>query len=446
MDLDRHVAARLEAAVPAGAAVCVGLSGGLDSVALLDVLARIATGRGHALSAVHVHHGLSPNADAWARFCAQLCEARRIALSIERVRVARDAPEGLEGAARAARYAIYAAREEPFVALAHHLDDQAETVLLQLLRGTGLRGLAAMPEVRALAGSRVRLFRPLLGVPRGVLHAYARAHGLHWVEDESNASLGHDRNFLRHEVAPRLDDRFGGWREAARRCASHAAGASALLDELARLDGVPAACGEGLALDASLAPARRANAVRAFLALEGLAMPSESRLAEIAHQLYDARSDARVRIFHDGAALVRHRGIARAVRGLAAPHASPWRVEWRGEERIELGAGRGEVRFDRALGAGISAQLGLAGDWHFAPRQGGERLRLASGGPSRTLKNLLREAAIPEWQREHLPILFRGPRVAWVPGIGVASEFSCAPGARGLVPAWSADAIFPLPD
>ncbi len=395
MELDRHVAARLEAAVPAGAAICVGLSGGLDSVVLLDVLARIAPARGHALAAVHVHHGLSRNADAWARFCGEVCEAHGVALATERVEVARNASEGMEAAARAARYAVYAARAEPFVALAHHLDDQAETLLLQLLRGTGLKGLAGMPEVRALPGSRVSLFRPLLGVPRAALREHARAGGLRWVEDESNASLGPDRNFLRHEIAPRLDARFAGWREAAARCASHAAAASRLVDELARLDGVPAAPGEGLALDAGLAPARRANAVRAFLALEGLAMPSQARLAEMARQLYEARGDARVRVFHDGAALVRHRGRARVARGLANGEATAWRVRWRGEARIDLGAGRGEVRFAPTRGAGIAAALGRSGEWHFAARFGGERLRLAAGGPARTLKNLLREAAIP---------------------------------------------------
>ncbi|HUJ01863.1 MAG TPA: tRNA lysidine(34) synthetase TilS [Usitatibacter sp.] len=443
MDLDRHIAARLAAAVPAGVPICVGLSGGLDSVVLLDGLGLVAPARGHALTAVHVHHGLSPNADAWARFCAELCDARGIPLSIERVHVARDAGEGMEAAARARRHAVYAARAEPFVALAHHLDDQAETVLLQVLRGTGLKGLAAMPELRELPGSHVRLFRPLLGVARSALREHAGARALRWIEDESNASLAPDRNYLRHEIAPRLDARFAGWREATARCAGHAAAGSRLADELARLDGVPSAPGAGLALDVRLCAERRANAVRAFLALEGLAMPSRARLAEMTRQLYEARGDARVRVLHDGAMLVRHRGVARVAPRVADAESPGWRVAWHGEDRIDLGAGRGEVRFAPALGAGIAADLGRAGEWHFAPRLGGERLRLSPAGPSRTLKNLLREAAIPEWQRERLPILFRGGRVAWVPGIGVAAEFSCSAGRAGLVPAWSPGAIFP---
>jgi tRNA(Ile)-lysidine synthase len=438
MNLERHVASRLEALVAPRAAICVGLSGGLDSMVLLDALARVAPARGHALCAVHVHHGLSPNADAWARFCMRACAARGIAIAVERVRVERGAREGLEAAARAARYAVYAARPEPIVALAHHREDQAETLLLQVLRGTGLKGLAAMPELRPLAGSRVSLFRPLLELPRAVLHAAAQERGLQWIEDESNASLAPDRNFIRHEIAPRLDARFEGWREAAARCAAHAGAAAGLLDELARLDGVPRSAGEGLALDAALPGARRANALRAFLALEGLAMPSEARLAQMARQLYEARADARVRIAHDGAMLVRHRGVARIARGLAVDAAGePWSVPWRGEEELDLGNGRGRVRFAPVVGGGLPAALCASGEWHFAPRRGGERLRLAEGSRSRTLKNLLREASIPEWERLRLPLLFRGERVAWVPGIGVAADFACAPGAPGLVPAWS---------
>jgi tRNA(Ile)-lysidine synthase len=411
----------------------VGLSGGLDSVVLLDLLARIAPARGHRVSAVHVHHGLSPNADAWAAFCAQACAGRDVPLHVERVEVDRAAAEGLEAAARAARYAVYTARPEPVVALAHHLDDQAETLLLQLLRGTGVKGGAGMPEMRQLPGSRVRIFRPLLPFSRGALRDHALARGLRWIEDESNASLGHDRNFLRHEIAPRLDERFAGWREALARFARHAASAADLLRELARIDGVGARAGEGLRLDPGLDDARRANALRALLALEGLPMPSEARLAEMARQLYEARGDARVRVRHAGAVLVRHRGIVQVAAALSDD--AGWRLEWHGEPDVDLGAGRGRVRFERATGAGLAEAIGPG--WHFARRRGGERLRLDAGRPSRTLKNLLREAAVPEWQRDRLPLLFHGERLAWAPGIGVAAEFACAPGMPGLVPAWS---------
>src|ERR1700681_2443010 len=192
MASSRNWPSSLAAQLPPGAAVCIGLSGGVDSVVLLDLLAR--EGARH-LSAVHVHHGLSPNADAWADFCARLCAKRGVPLEVVKVHVDRNSMLGVEAAARAARYAVYAKRPEPFVALAHHLDDQAETVLMQLLRGTGLKGIAAMPELRSLRGTGVQIFRPLLGHSRAALHAYAQERGLRWIEDESNAATRHDRNF-----------------------------------------------------------------------------------------------------------------------------------------------------------------------------------------------------------------------------------------------------------
>src|SRR5260221_6479964 len=185
MASSRNWPSSLAADLPPGAAVCIGLSGGVDSVVLLDLLAR--EGARH-LSAVHVHHGLSPNADAWADFCARLCARRGVPLEIVKVQVDRNSMLGVEAAARAARYAVYAKRPEPLVALAHHLDDQAETVLLQLLRGTGLKGVAAMPEMRALAGSAVSIYRPFLAFPRAALLEHAKAAGLAWIEDESNLS------------------------------------------------------------------------------------------------------------------------------------------------------------------------------------------------------------------------------------------------------------------
>jgi len=415
--------------------ICVGLSGGVDSVVLLDTLLE---GGAVPITAVHVHHGLSPNADAWADFCRDFCKARDVPLTIERVSVDRAAPEGLEAAARSQRYAVYAARPEPCVALAHHLDDQAETVLLQLLRGTGLKGVAAMPELRELPGSHVRIYRPLLAMSRREIVARAKERGLSWIDDESNASTKHDRNYLRHEVAPLLDARFPGWRDAISRYARHAGAANELLDELARKDG---ALDAGVVIDAGISPARRANALRAFLAMNGLPMPSEARLEEMARQLYGARGDARVRIEHAGVALVRQRDTVRID---AALPQGPWGVEWHGEEDIELGPGRGSVHFERVTGSGLAAELAHGAPWRFMPRAGGEKIRLDARRPTRTLKNLLQEHDVPEWQRDRLPLLFRGDRLAWIPGVGIASEFACETGKQGLLPCWRVAGSAPL--
>ena len=439
MNIAAEISERVARVIPPGSAICVGLSGGLDSTVLLEVLAEHAVPAGYKVSALHVNHGLSPNADQWTRFCERLCANQGVPLAIEHVRVSSSSPEGLEAAARSARYAAFAARPEPFLALAHHLDDQAETVLMQLLRGTGLKGISAMPELRPLMGSRLHVFRPLLEYSRAQLRQYAEERGLKWVEDESNANTRFDRNFLRHEIGPRYDERYPGWREALVRFARHAASANELLDQLATLDGVPAKPGEPLPLSPALAPERRANALRAFLARNAVAMPSEARLAEMSRQLFEAREDARVRIDHGGIAIVRHLGGARIERELApamVPAQSPWRVDWHREREVDLGGDRGIVHFDSTRGEGIAADPARSGRWYFAPRSGGETLRLGDNRPTRTLKNLLQEREIPMWQREKLPLLFHEDRLVWVPGVGIAAEYACKEGQEGFQPSW----------
>ncbi len=431
--------------VPPGKGICVGFSGGVDSTVLLAILSEPESPP-WPISALHVHHGLSPNADEWVRFCERFCANQGVPLAVEHVRVDTHSPLGMEGAARVARYAVYAARPEPFIALAHQLDDQAETVLIQLLRGTGIKGISAMPEVRELRGTGKQVMRPLLGHSRAELVAYAEEKGLRWVEDESNLTRGPDRNFLRHDVAPLIDQRYPGWRDAIARFARHAGAASALLDHLATLDGAPERAGEPLPIHSALDEDRRANVLRVFLARNALAMPSEAQLEEMARQLYEAREDARVRIDYKGVSLLRHRDTVLIDRHLepAMPGAaSKWRVEWNRENVVELGGNRGSVHFASAVGEGI-APRGGPGEWYFAARSGGETIRLGRDRPTRTLKNLLQERAIPAWQREDFPLLFHQDRLVWVPGIGIDAEYACAEGENGFKPTWRVAGKDPL--
>lgn len=426
---------RLAAHVARGQTVCAAFSGGLDSTVLLDLLARLREEIGYTLTALHVHHGLSRNADRWAEACGKFARSRGVALAIERVTVARDHPAGLEAAARLARHAAFARAGADVLALAHHRDDQAETVLLQALRGTGIKGLSAMAQSRD--GDGATWLRPLLDEPREALLGYARVAGLDWVEDESNELTAYDRNFLRHEVLPVVERRFPQYRESLARLARHAAGASELLESLARDDASRIAQGEGLSAAGleGLAPARRANVLRHFLAAQGFPMPGEARLAEMARQLVSGRDDARILLLHGGRALVRHRGAILVQEAPGKPAA--WEVAWRGERVLPLGAGLGEVRFAESTGEGIDLARVGSGRWHFGPRRGGERIRLHDQGPSRTLKNLLQEHAIPVWRRPRLPLLFDGDCLVWVPGIGIAADYR-ARGA-GLLPHWFGD-------
>lgn len=222
--------------VPPHARLVLGLSGGLDSVVLLHALLALRDQHPFTLQAVHVHHGLSPHADDWADFCAQLCMSHAVELSSHRVTIACNDAAGIEAAARRERQRIFAVLDADFLLTAHQQDDQSETVLLQLLRGAGPKGLAAMPELQRRPGWRAVQLRPLLGVTRARILDYAQTHGLAWVDDESNQDLRYRRNALRQQVMPLLAAHFPGSGATLARAAALQADAADVLDDMARLD------------------------------------------------------------------------------------------------------------------------------------------------------------------------------------------------------------------
>jgi tRNA(Ile)-lysidine synthase len=259
--------------------IAVGYSGGLDSSVLLDALARLREAAPWRLRAVHVNHGLSPHARAWQEYCAAACAALDVPLSIHAVEVARRARLSREEEARRARYRVLRAAPVDLIALAHHADDQAETLLLQLLRGAGPRGLAGMPRL-AVGEQRPWLWRPLLGLPRSALERYARARGLGWIDDESNADIALKRNFVRHRVMPVLAQGFPAPATTLARAATLQAEAAALLGALGRGD-LAAASHDGVIdcrLVAALPRERQANLLREWLAGHGMRAPSAARL------------------------------------------------------------------------------------------------------------------------------------------------------------------------
>jgi tRNA(Ile)-lysidine synthase len=284
----------------AGQKVVVGLSGGIDSVVLLHAL----SGFRLPLSALHVHHGLSTNADDWEAFCRNLCDAWNVPIAVKRVTVERNAPSGLECAARIVRQQAFAGAGGDWVALAHHAGDQAETLLFNLIRGTGVRGAAAMAERGG------RLLRPLLTVGRREILAYAQAHRLSWIEDESNADLRHSRNFLRHRVVAEIGRRFPGAEANLAAAARRFAEAQNLLDDLAVFD-----LGSGnhhfpvaVALLQSLPEYRARNVLRYLLAGGGVQVPSEERLAEALRQFLTAGPDRHPSVTLGSHRLFRRRG------------------------------------------------------------------------------------------------------------------------------------------
>jgi tRNA(Ile)-lysidine synthase len=426
----------LEAVGARGTHVVVGLSGGVDSVVLLHCLAGIAPALDLALSALHVHHGLSRNADAWAQFCVDICSSLHVHCNVVRVDVDRRHKLGLEGAAREARYAAYRTQQADFIALAHHQDDQAETLLLQLLRGAGVRGLSAMPRVRALDGAgRLQLVRPLLELTRAQITAYARAAKLAWVEDESNADPAMDRNFLRGRVMPVIAERFPAAAATLERAAQNAADAAQLLDELAQLDAHSALIQDGIEASAlaRLSPARARNLLRWFVERQGFALPARDRLQEGLRQALHARGDAKLEVSLGEAMLRRHRG--RLYLEAIADAPANWECAWRGETNVKLPGELGAMYFEPAVGAGLSLAR-LREPTVIRPRSGGERIRLAPGRPSRTLKNLLQEAGIPQWRRDRLPLLFCAGALVWVPELGLDCRYAAQSGEAGVLPHW----------
>lgn len=436
-DLAQRVASALTPAVPAGSSILLGLSGGVDSVVLLHLLARLAPLHSWRLSAMHVHHGISPHADDWAAFCGELCAQHRIPLQIERVDIAPLREMGVEAAARELRHAALARQPVDFIALAHHRDDQAETLLLQLLRGAGVKGTAAMAPLQPRVDMPA-LLRPLLDTARAELLEYAAQHELRWVDDDSNADDRYPRNYLRHRVLPALEKKFPAYRNTLARSARHFAEAAELLDQLAQQDMQGALQDGGLevarlqALDA----ARGRNLLRYYIVQREAPLPESSRLDEMLRQLCTARGDAAVHVTFGGWGIGRFQGKAWVFPLQPEPPAD-FCAAWRGEAVLALPELGGTLRFIQQMGQGMAVAK-LEEGLSIRLRQGSERLRPDAGRPTRSLKNLLQECGIPPWRRASLPLLYCGETLVAVPGVGVDSAFQAGAGEPGVVVEWQA--------
>jgi tRNA(Ile)-lysidine synthase len=413
--------ARLLPAYP-GVRLCVAFSGGLDSTALLAACAQLKR-PGPKLRAVHIDHQLQAGSGQWAAHCRRIARKLGVPLRVRNVTVARTRGTSLEAAAREARYAALASLLQPGEVLltAHHEDDQLETVLLQLLRGAGVAGLSAMPQVAPFAAGS--LARPLLEVTHQELGAWLATQRLAHVEDPSNAQLHLDRNYLRAKVLPQVRARWPAASATVARSARHAAQAQRLLDALAAADLAKGVVGEALSARVlrTLPADRRVNALRFWIAQAGLLAPPTRRLEEIAGALLDARPDSRPQVSWEGAGVRREAQLlwlraaapaiakaAVAVTGEAGGGAQPTaEVKWHwGRKRTcplpkELGtlALRADPRGPLDLDA-LPPVLKVRG------RRGGERLRPVRGGTRRALKGLLQEARVPVEVRAQLPLVF----------------------------------------
>jgi tRNA(Ile)-lysidine synthase len=424
------------AALPAGAAeqgAAIAYSGGLDSSALLHALHASGIGKLHAF---HIHHGLSPNADAWEAHCAAECARLGIAFAARRIVLQADG-KGTEASARKARYAALGelCREHGIKLLltAHHLDDQAETLLLQLLRGSGPAGLSGMdvfnhaPDL--LQNGSLLLARPLLQASRAQLEDYVREHAIAHIEDESNSDPRYARNALRHGVMPLLAEAFPGYQERFARSARHAQAAQRLLTELAADDLRAILKGESIDLEglAALSEDRRANVLRHWFSERQIRIPSAAWLSEMLEQALTARDGANLRVTHPDCDVRRHRGLLHLVPKLRELQGTredefddkPGQFfRWNGEAAIQFPDYGGTVHFERAAHgldpAWLRTQL-LTIEF----RRGGERLKPAENRPTRSLKQHYQSLGVPAWERERAPVVSIPGQVLFAAGIGM---------------------------
>lgn len=410
------------------APLCVGLSGGLDSTVLLHLLASLPAARERGLRALHVHHGLQQQADDWAAHCQATCNVLDVPLVVRRVAVGRNHGLGVEGAARQARREAFAhvLRDGEVLALAHHLDDQAETFLLRALRASGPDGLAAMSAWRPFA--RGHLWRPLLGLPRAALEQHAHLHDLRWIDDPSNRDASYDRNFLRSRVLPLLRERWPQASASLARSAALCGDAAALLADgdaqalqACAVAPAPAPTGEPsqagplatvLACDtlSALPPTRRARVLRHWINGLGLPPLPAAGVARIEAELLPARTDAAAMFEWAGASVRAWRGCLHAG-WMQAPLPAGWSARWDGLAPLRLPNGDKLELTTRDRDEEPGSMPPHPRTPPFSPplivhpRRGGERITLPGRRHSHMLKQVLQDLGIPPWERKRLPLL-----------------------------------------
>ncbi|MBL8497687.1 tRNA lysidine(34) synthetase TilS [Nitrosomonas sp. JL21] len=424
-----------------GNRLAIALSGGVDSVVLLHVLAELSKEMHFMLTAVHVNHGISDNASHWSRFCCDLCHTYQIPIHVAYVHVKKGIGLSLEASAREQRYRVFGYLQADFVVLAQHLDDQAETMLLQLFRGAGIKGLSAMPEVRNQQGhNSPKILRPLLEVSRSSIETYARQNELTWITDESNDDTTFNRNFLRHDVLPVIRKRYPRYPEILLRSSRHFSEANELLDELAQIDRDYCLVAGKLHIERlrAFSLPRAKNLLRYTLLSHGADLPSTARLNEILKQLQALSPDHQFHVSFGNTEIRSYQGAIYILsRPKGAAEFTEFRRLWHGEALPDVQHTQGAIRFIESKGLGISPRKILGKTIGIRLRKGGERFMPACNRPRRSLKNLLQEASIPPWERMRMPLLFCDERLVWVPGIGIDCEFQAESGELGILPVWN---------
>lgn len=413
-----------------GKRIAVALSGGLDSVVLLDTVCKAQAKNQNQIFAFHIHHGLQKQADDWLIFCDKLAKKYKIHFDFRLLHLHSDEePGNVEARARAGRYEALADLCEEYgiedLLLAHHQNDQAETVLLQFLRGSGVAGLSGMPASRGISTNPgITLWRPLLNQSRQELEAYAKEHRLKWIEDPSNQNTKYRRNAVRKKIIPALKKIQPEALANMARSAQLLGEAQTLLNRLAQQDGKNILYKNQLKVAPLLVLAKEDlpaanNVLRHWLQTQRLAMPSQERLQAWWRDLAQVKADANLGWLHDASKIYLWRGM------------------------LQVGNVEGGRWVLKALPAN-SQQLGLPAAWvkeaqdnnevSLRERQGSEKIQIKPKTPRKTLKNLYQEADIPPWERQ-APLLYINDELIAVAGIGVSYPH-LTPTGRRVLPEW----------
>ena len=423
--------------------ILVGFSGGLDSTVLLHLLCELLPPE--LITAVHIHHGLSENADDWQQHAKALCHSLGVRLISESV-VVNETGAGLEAAAREARYTMFEKQlvKNGVLLLGHHADDQVETVLFRLLRGSGARGLSGIPQIRAVGTGH--LIRPLLNKPKSSLQAYAQARQLSWIEDESNQQQQFDRNYLRNTVIPKLAQRWPDYVQGVMRSAEQSGQADQLADSVARADLAlldPRLERGGWSLDLArmveLEPLRQKNLLRYWPEIYGLAALGQTFIDEVISSLLSAREDSEPKVLRADLQLCRYRqrlyllrrsGRAKADLGLC--------LFWSGDEPLVLPDGNLLIT-EPTLGEGL--RLNNVERLEVRFRQGGERCQPLGREHSNSLKKLLQEYGLEPWWRERVPLFYIDQHLVAVGNLWVCEGWQAGAEIEGLKILWQTNSL-----
>lgn len=409
--------------LPSCKRLLVAYSGGMDSHVLLHGLVEIRSELTADIHAVHVNHGLQSHAQQWAEQCTKYCAGCDIPITVLEIDASSEKGESPEAAARSSRYqAISELMQEGDILLtAHHSDDQAETVLLQLLRGSGPSGLAAMPMINGFGpGFHAR---PLIAYSRDDLTEYANQHQLEWVEDFSNNDISYDRNFLRHEVIPLLKQRWPSLDKTISRSASHCAEAQQLINEAARgdLENLDIHADNSISIDAlsTLPPPRIRAVIRTWVKDAGLQLPDTTRLDRVLLEMMTARDDRNPVVEWPGVELRRYRDRIFVMPALE-PLDRAVEIEWDGQSELVLPSGLGTISIQKSE-HGIPLESWNSGQITVGFRSGGERCKPIGRDGSKSLKNLFQEQGIPPWERDRIPLVSIDGRLVAVGDLWVCS-------------------------